>query len=479
MSGATKKDQPDACHNLKENIMKPRTHSSLLTRSIAPNRNFTCVRWRRVFLLIPLAVIGVFAYPSPVRAICENGCDFNNTYLGESALLNYTTGFANTAVGYLALYTDTTGYGNSATGNEALSANTVGIFNTAAGSGALTYNTTGSYNTASGAGALYVNSTASYNTADGFEALHGNTTGSSNTATGYHALYTNTTGGFNVASGGFALFSNTIGNSNTAIGYDALYSNENGMNNTATGVETLVRNTTGSSNTALGFFALINNSIGNNNIAVGEYAGSNLTTGSNNIDIGNLGVAGESRTIRVGIQGTQNKTFIAGISGATVPGGVGVIVGTNGKLGTVVSSERFKEEIKPMNKASEAILALKPVTFHYKKEFDPESAPQFGLIAEDVAKIDRDLVAFDEEGKPYTVRYEAVNAMLLNEFLKEHRKVAALEAKIAQQESTNSDQQKVIQALTASLKEQAAEIRRVDAQVELNKPAAHLVLNDQ
>ena len=195
------------------------------------------------------------------------------------------------------------------------------------------------------------------------------------------------------------------------------------MNNTAIGVETLVRNTTGSSNTALGFFALINNTTGNNNIAVGEHAGSNLTIGSNNIDIGNFGKVGESNKIRIGTTGTHNGAFIAGIRGVTVASGVGVIVGTDGKLGTVVSSARFKEAIKPMDKASETILALQPVTFRYKKELDPDGIPQFGLVAEEVEKVNPDLVARDEQGKPYTVRYEAVNAMLLNEFLKEHRKV--------------------------------------------------------
>ena len=167
-----------------------------------------------------------------------------------------------------------------------------------------------------------------------------------------------------------------------------------------------------------------NNTTGSNNIALGFNAGFNLTTGSNNIDIGNTGVAaGESNTIRIGTEGTQKATFIAGISGVTVAGGVGVIIDTNGHLGTVVSSARFKDEIKPMDKASEAILALQPVTFRYKKELDPDGIPQFGLVAEQVEKVNPDLVARDEQGKPYTVRYEAVNAMLLNEFLKEHRKV--------------------------------------------------------
>src|SRR5439155_16003224 len=165
------------------------------------------------------------------------------------------------------------------------------------------------------------------------------------------------------------------------------------------------------------------NSTGSSNTALGFQAGLNLTTGSNNIDIGNKGKAGESQYIRIGTKGTHTHTLIAGISGVTVAGGVGVIIDTNGKLGTVVSSERFKESIKPMDKASEAILAIKPVTFCYKHELDPEGITQFGLVAEQVEKVNPDLVVRDEQGKVYTVRYDAVNAMLLNEFLKEHRKV--------------------------------------------------------
>ena len=156
---------------------------------------------------------------------------------------------------------------------------------------------------------------------------------------------------------------------------------------------------------------------------MGFEAGCNRTTGSNNIDIGNKGAAGKSNVIRIGTNGTQKNAYIAGISGVTVAGGVGVIIDSDGHLGTVVSSARFKDEIKPMDKASEAILALKPVTFRYKHELDPEGIPQFGLVAEQVEKVNPDLVARDAEGKAYTVRYEAVNAMLLNEFLKEHRKV--------------------------------------------------------
>ena len=221
-----------------------------------------------------------------------------------------------------------------------------------------------------------------------------------------------------------------------------------------------------------GVNALFNNTTGNGNIALGFGAGDNLTTGSNNIDIGDLGVAGESNQIRIGSVGTQTATFIAGIRGATVASGVGVIVGTNGQLGTVTSSERFKEAIKPMDKASEAILGLKPVTFRYKHELDPEGIPQFGLVAEQVEKVNPDLVARDDKGKVNTVRYEAVNAMLLNEFLKQHRNVKELEAAIVQQ-------QEEIKALTASVKEQASQIRKVSVQLKVSNATPRMVVNNQ
>jgi Chaperone of endosialidase len=194
----------------------------------------------------------------------------------------------------------------------------------------------------------------------------------------------------------------------------------------------------------------INNKTGGNNIALGYLAGYNLTSGSNNIDIGNKGVAAEANTIRIGTAGKQTATYVAGISGVTVASGLGVIIDTNGHLGTVVSSERFKDQIKPMDKASEAILALKPVTFRYKKELDPEGIPQFGLIAEQVKQVNSDLAVRDADGKVYTVRSEAVNAMLLNEFLKEHKKVTELEATVVQQQkdfqATTAQQQKQMKA---------------------------------
>jgi hypothetical protein len=250
-----------------------------------------------------------------------------------------------------------------------------------------------------------------------------------------------------------------------------------GSSNTASGLNALFANTTGSGNTAEGFDALSHNTTGTGNIALGDDAGTNLTTGNNNIDIGAPGVAGESSKIRIGTVGTQNGTFIAGISGVTVANGVGVIVGSSGKLGTVVSSARFKEAIKPMDKTSEAILALQPVTFRYKEELDPDKIPKFGLIAEQVEKVNPDLVVRDEDGKVNTVRYEAVNAMLLNEFLKNLRtdqdqawKLQDQEAPIAQLKTSVMQQQKQIEALTAT-------VQKVSDQVALSKPAPQLVAN--
>jgi hypothetical protein len=261
---------------------------------------------------------------------------------------------------------------------------------------------------------------------------------------------------------------------NTATGDYALFNLTRGTRNTAIGFQALNTNTTGGNNTAIGFFALQDNPTGRNNIALGYSAGI-FTAGDNNIHIGNLG-AEESDTIRIGtvaghgIRDFHSNTYIAGISGVTIAGGVPVVIDAGGHLGSTTSSERFKDEIKPMDKASEAILALKPVTFHYKKELDPDGIPQFGLVAEQVQKVNPDLVARDAEGKVYTVRYEAVNAMLLNEFLKEHRTVQELKSNAAKQEATIARQQKQIEALAAGL-------QKVSAQLEATKPAPQVVNN--
>ena len=217
----------------------------------------------------------------------------------------------------------------------------------------------------------------------------------------------------------------------------------------------------GDFNTAVGNSALLSNTTGSSNIALGASAGITITAGDRNIDIGNTGVAADTDTIRIGT--IQTRTFIAGIRGVTTGNNnaVPVFIDSNGQLGTTSSSRRFKKEIKPMNSTSEAILALKPVTFHYKS--DKTNTPQFGLIAEDVAAVKPDLVVRDENGEIYTVRYEAVNAMLLNEFLKEHSTVQELKNEIA--------------ALTATVKEQAAQIQKVSAQLEASKPAPQVVNN--
>src|SRR5438874_393702 len=350
---------------------------------------------------------------------------------------------------------------NAAEGEDALFSLSTGVDNTANGFNALYFNTVGSYNTAIGSNALYTN-IGSYNTATGSSALYSNNGGFDNTATGYYALY-----------------SNTMGSGNTAIGANSLQQNTTGVNNTAMSVHALYSNTTGDNNTAIGANSLINNTTGSSNIALGNSAGQNLTSGSNNIDIGNLGAAGDSKTIRIGTAATQRKTFIAGISGATVASGVGVIVGSNGQLGTVVSSERFKDGIQPIDKVSEAILALKPVTFRYKHELDPTGIPQFGLVAEQVEKVNPDLVARDEQGKPYTVRYDAVNAMLLNEFLKEHGKVEKLESTVAKQEVAGAKQEARIAQQQTQIEALTAGLQKVSAQLEVSKSAPRTALNNQ
>jgi hypothetical protein len=310
-------------------------------------------------------------------------------------------------------------------------------------------------NTAEGTNALFSLTTGAFNTAIGSKALFGNTTGGQNTATGDHALRHNTTGSQNTATGTRALFDNSTGLQNTANGENALYFNTIGERNTANGYFALGENTTGSDNTANGEAALLRNTTGSNNIGLGDNAGEALTTGSNNIDIGNPGVTAESNTIRIGEEGKQTDTFIAGIHGETVTGSA-VFINSAGRLGTVPSSQRFKDNITPMDKLSEGLFALEPVTFHYKKELDPVGGSQFGLVAEQVVKVNPDLVVRDKEGKPYSVRYDQVNAMLLNEFLKEHREVQELKKEVA--------------ALTAGL-------QKVSAQFEASKTAPQVVNN--
>ena len=378
-----------------------------------------------VFQVVLLLCFGVLQGVQAVVPPPDGGYPGFNTAEGTKALFSVSTGSANTAVGWFSL-------------------------------GSLT---TGSFNTATGAGALLFN-TADQNTAFGAAALLFNTIGANNVAIGAQALVFNIDGGFNTAVGTQTLSSNTIGLSNTAVGAGALFSN-----------------TEGNQNVAIGTGALFSNTTGILNIALGWNAGRDLTTGNNNIDIFSTGEAGDDGTIRIGSTPLHTATYIAGISGATASGGAAVFVAADGKLGTLTSSARFKDEIKPMDEASEAILALKPVTFRYKKEVDPKSIPQFGLVAEDVAKVNPDLVARDAQGELYTVRYEAVNAMLLNEFLKEHRKNKEQEVTIMQLKSTDAKQEAIIAQQQKQIEALTTGLQKVSAQIEARKPAPQVVNN--
>jgi hypothetical protein len=403
-----------------------------------------------------LLMLGWSSFSPIVQAVSpppDGGYPGGNTAEGQSALFSLTTGGYNTAVGYFSLRSDAQGQFNTALGAGTLFAN-AGDPSTGAGS----------QNTATGAAALLSNTTGAANTANGAFSLFSNTTGGHNTANGAQALYFNTTGVYDTADGAAALYNNTTGYSNTANGGSALFSNTTGVNNTASGLNALFMNTTGNANTALG-----------------AYAGSDLTTGSGNIDIASSGVAAESNTIRVGT--TQTATYIAGIRGVStgIADAIAVVIDSAGQLGTASSSERFKKDIKAMDKVSEAILALRAVTFHYKN--DAKGVPQFGLIAEEVAKVNPDLVVRDKSGEIYTVRYDAVNAMLLNEFLKEHRQVQEQKAILArlkgELQSRLAEQQEHIQQLTAGLQKVSAQLAAVSsADGELSKPAPYAVLNN-
>ena len=367
-----------------------------------------------IYLALALFAFACFALSPQARAVCQEGClTNNNTVLGDDALLNDT------------------GLGN----------------NTAIGSNALHSNTTADTNTAIGSQALRKNTTGESNVANGYQALLRNTTGYQNTAIGTFALIENTTGSNNTATGKEALEFNTTGSSNVAAGVDALKVNTTGFNNTGVGNGTLFRNKFGTDNTAIGVSAL-SNSKGSDNTAIGSNAGVSVLTAENVTCIGsNVAGADVSNTTWIG-----NVYAVATQSGTTAP----VIVSDTGQLGTVVSSERFKKDIATMDKSSETVLSLRPVTFHYKT--DTKNTAQFGLIAEEVAKVNPALVVPDKDGKPFTVRYDAVNAMLLNEFLKEHQTVQELKKQVAE--------------LTAGL-------QKVSAQLELSKTAPQTVLNNQ
>lgn len=327
-----------------------------------------------------------------------------NTAVGAGSLLSNTAD-NNTATGAGALLSNTTGFFNTANGTFALASNIEGDNNTGIGSFAL-QNSTGDGNTAVGAFALQTNTTGFSNTAAGEGTLLFNTEGSFNTGIGINALVFNTTGISNTAAGSFALHDNTSGHDNTATGTNALLTNVSGDQNTADGVSALGQNTIGVRNTAIGAFALSNGS-GDFNTALGFDAGLNVATASNVICIG-ANVAGFD---------VSDSCFIGNIYQKQVGAdSLPVQVDSFGKLGTQVSSRRFKRDIKAMNHGSETLLALRPVTFCYNS--DSTNTVQFGLIAEEVADVDPNLVVRDNERKPYSVRYDRVNAMLLNEFLK-------------------------------------------------------------
>jgi len=311
------------------------------------------------------------------------------------------------------------------------------------------------------------------NTAEGQTALLSLTTGGFNTAVGYLSLRSDTTGQLNTAIGAGTLLAN-IADQNTASGAGTLLSNTTGELNTANGAFALFSNTTGSNNTANGYQALFNNTTGNSSTALGFGAGFSVTTANNVICIGTQG------------SNVSLSCFIGHIRGITTANAdaIPVLIDSAGQLGTMSSSRRFKKEIKPMDQASEAILALKPVTFHYKS--DKTNRPEFGLIAEEVAEINPDLVVRDENGEIYTVRYDAVNAMLLNEFLKEHhtveeqnRKLESQAGKIQEQGTTISQLKKEIESVVAHSKEQDAQIQKVSAQLDRNGPALQTVVENR
>jgi hypothetical protein len=384
-------------------------------------------------ILLGIVLVGVVPAIRAVVPPPDGGYPGGNTAEGQNALLSLTTGGFNTAIGFVSLRGDTTGSFNTATGAGTLLANT-GESNSATGAGALLSNTTGHDNTADGAFALFGNTMGFRNVAAGAQALLNNTTGNQNIAIGYQALLSNTQGGENTAIGTFALF-NTQGGGNTAIGFDTLFDHTTGVDNTAVGIDALDSLTSGNDNTALGTFA-----------------GANVVTANNVICINHTGAD------------VSNSCFIGNIRGVTTQNAdaTNVVIDSAGQLGTMSSSRRFKREIKPMAQASEAILSLKPVMFQYRT--DKSNTPQFGLVAEDVAAVNPDLVVRDKDGEIYSVRYEAVNAMLLNEFLKEHRTVQELKQEIA--------------VLIATVKEQASQIQKVTARIEVSKTEPRTVATD-
>jgi hypothetical protein len=352
-----------------------------------------------------------------------------------------------------------TGMGTGALGGPAAKNN--GSGNTASGFFALTSNTTGNANTASGASALQSNTTGRSNTAIGVGALQASTTGNSNTASGDSALGNNTIGGANTADGSAALLFNTTGSNNSALGYQALYKNKTGGQNTASGVNALYSNV-GNYNTATGYEALYHHTSGTYNIALGWQAGFALTTGSHNIDIANPGestdgLAADSGVIRIGTlmpTALQTLTYIAGIYDNTSVSGLAVVIDSDGQLGTVSSSERFKTAIAPMGSNMTKLQQLRPVTFRYKA--DPQGTMRYGLIAEAVAKVYPELVIRDRTGRIDGIRYDELAPILLNEV--QHQAAEIRDLKQQQKHFvTQAELKDLKQELQAALTKQQAQ----------------------
>jgi len=443
------------------------------------------------FLLIPLA-LACFALSPVAEAVTpapDGAYPGFNTAEGLNALAPATPGVWNTAIGGYALSSSAPGgLGNTAVGLNSLRHNTTGRFNSALGVNsllfnsigsenvgigyfALDFNTDGNHNTAVGFGASFAN-TGDNNTAVGWKALFHNTSGVENTVVGTLALANNQIGGANCAFGNLALASSTAGFAfSNAFGWRALQLNTTGQVNNAFGSTALFSNNNGSHNSAFGDRALISNVSGSFNTAIGDRAGESIT-GSGNVCIGqNV----------FGVGGLNDRTYIRNVLNTFQPLSAGVVgfvtIGPGGQLGNgSFSSQRYKDDIKPMDKASEQLYALKPVSFRFKQEFEPTHSQQYGLIAEEVEKVNPDLVIRNEQGEVQGVRYDSISNMLLNEFLKEHRKVEELKKDF---HATVAQQQKEIQVLTAQLKEQAAQIQKVSAQLEVAKPAPQTVLNNQ
>jgi hypothetical protein len=415
-------------------------------------------------VLITLAVVCFALFPKAQGVLPPPDGGYPNftTAEGTNALKNLTTGAANTGVGWYSLFSASTASYNTGVGAGTLALNTADG-NTATGTAALLLNSTGHDNTANGFQALFSNNAGNQNTALGAQALFHNTA-DNNCAVGFKALMGNATGIENTATGVVALFSNFTGDGNTATGQAALFLNTQGDGNTATGQEALVLST-GNFNTADGVSALANNTTGSGNTALGVFAGTGITTADNVIAIAAAG------------QNVSNSCYIGMIYSNVQP-----IVGTDpdsvtitssGRLGRGnVSSRRYKHDIKPMEKASEVLYALKPVSFRYNKEYDATQTLAFGLIAEEVAEVYPDLVGRNPQGDAESVRYEQINAMLLNEFLKEHRRVEELKSAMTQQ-------RKETEVLVARLNEQEARIQKVSAQLEASKPAPQVAENNR